>query len=410
MSSFRACTSPNQSSRTLIGYVIAAAVAAVSLAAPLNAYAAAGTCTTAGPAEVESSTGTAAGTPTAYASMGDAFTAINAGVLHTGVITIDICASMSEGATPATLNSSGAGSASYTSITIRPVDPGFTISGAPLPGFGVIQLNGADNVTINGDDPNSLGIHRDLTIENTAAATAVGNSAIRIAVSTTGVTSADTNTIKNLILNGNVTGGNSSLITSTTGSSAISFGIFAGGGGGATATDPPVALTVAGGTAAPSGTTINELTIDNNAVNQAARAIVFNGATTTASTGVNIINNTIGTAGTPTPATPPYTSPATTVYNRGIGISGTNALTVSGNTIQNVISYVGIGMSGVELTGAIGTGQSKGSLGRMHSIGMSALGRGAHSCPATVVHSPPPRRRSRSSIRFQIVSGSSFGG
>src|SRR6185436_3448598 len=46
----------------------------------------------------------------------------------------------------------------------------------------------------------------------------------------------------------------------------------------------------------------------------------------------------------------------TTVYVRGIGVSGTNAVTISGNTIQNVISYVAVGNAGIELTSAIGSG------------------------------------------------------
>src|SRR4051794_8352999 len=50
-----------------------------------------GTCDTAGPIEVESSGGTAAGTPTAYATLNAAFDAINLGVAHTGTIAIEVC-------------------------------------------------------------------------------------------------------------------------------------------------------------------------------------------------------------------------------------------------------------------------------------------------------------------------------
>ena len=219
-----------------------------------------------------------------------------------------------------------------------------------------MQLNGADNVTIDCDAPNTAGVNRDLTISNTAAATVTANSVIRIATSAA-VTSANNDTIKNCILNGNVTNGNLSTVTSTTGSSGVSFGIFAGGGGGATATGAPVALpaTTTTGTAAPSTTTINALTIDNNVVNQAARGIVFSGAALGVSTGVTITNNAIGGAGTLT-GNPPYTSPATTVYCKGISIAGTTAATVTGNTIRNVLSYVGNTMTGIELTSAIGTG------------------------------------------------------
>ena len=53
---------------------------------------------------------------------------------------------------PATLNER-AGAASYTSVLIRPTIDGVTVTGNPASGFGVVQLNGADNVTINGDNP-----------------------------------------------------------------------------------------------------------------------------------------------------------------------------------------------------------------------------------------------------------------
>src|SRR6185295_14814233 len=48
--------------------------------------------------------------PTAYTTVGAAFTAINAGT-HQGAITVSITANTTEGTPPATLNSSGAGSA-----------------------------------------------------------------------------------------------------------------------------------------------------------------------------------------------------------------------------------------------------------------------------------------------------------
>jgi hypothetical protein len=98
--------------------------------------------------------------PTNYPTLKAAFDAINAGT-HQCDIIIDIVSSTIEGSTPATLNGSGAGPASYTSILIRPVNDGVSISGNPAQGFGVVQLNGASNVTIDGDNPNSPGINRD---------------------------------------------------------------------------------------------------------------------------------------------------------------------------------------------------------------------------------------------------------
>ena len=57
--------------------------------------------------------------PTPYATLGQAFQAINAGT-HQGSITVDLPTSTNEGAAPANLNGSGAGPASYTSVLIRP--------------------------------------------------------------------------------------------------------------------------------------------------------------------------------------------------------------------------------------------------------------------------------------------------
>ena len=92
--------------------------------------------------------------PVTYATLKLAFDAVNAGT-HQGDITMSITANTVEGVTPATLNSSGAGSALYTSVLIRPTVDGVSVSGNPVTGFGVLQLKGADNVTIDGDNPNT---------------------------------------------------------------------------------------------------------------------------------------------------------------------------------------------------------------------------------------------------------------
>ncbi len=124
-------------------------------------------CTTAGPVEVESTGGTAVGTPTAYASLGAAFTAINAGALHTGFINTEVCASTTEAAT-ASLDNSGAGSTSYTAVNIYPTAAA-TVSGSIV--GAVIKLSGADNVTIDGRI-SGTGTARDLTVSNSSATTA----------------------------------------------------------------------------------------------------------------------------------------------------------------------------------------------------------------------------------------------
>jgi hypothetical protein len=322
-------------------------------AAPPARLMAPGTCDGGSNVDVESTGGTALA---GYATVKLAFDAINAGT-HTGTIIIEICSNTTEGATPATLNSSGAGAANYLTINMYPIADGVVVTGNPATGFGVIQLKGADGVTIDGDNPNTAGINRNLTINNTNTATAIAGSVIRIATAATVVTSANNITLKNMNLNGNVTGGNASGITSNTGSSNSSFGIYAGGNGGATATDAPTAITSVTAQPAPTGTTINALIIDNNAINQTARGVVFNGASAGVSSGITISNNTIGASGSPAPATPPWTSPATTVYSKGIWIAGTTAYAISGNTIQNIVSFIATTpIHGIEINAATGAG------------------------------------------------------
>src|SRR6185295_12396896 len=128
--------------------------------------------------------------PSSYPTLKAAFDAINAGT-HQGAVTVSINASTTEGTTPVTLNGSGAGSASYTSVNIRPVNDGVIVSGNPAGGLGVVQFNGASNVTIDGDNPNTGGTNRNLTIQNTASNTTAFNSVVRIALATTGATAAN---------------------------------------------------------------------------------------------------------------------------------------------------------------------------------------------------------------------------
>ncbi len=282
----------------------------------------------------------------AYTTVKEAFDSINSGY-HTGSINIEITANTIEGTTPANLNSSGAGAASYTSVVIRPASDTVSISGNPPAGFGVIQLIGADNVWIDGDNPNTAGTYRNLTINNTNLTTATYNSVIRI-VTAAFATTADDNFISNCIINGNVINGNASGLTG--GSSSLSFGIYCGGNSSTTTLLPLTSLT----TYAQAGTTINGLNIQNNVINQCARAITFNGINATVANNLTITQNIIGSAGIQTGA-PPYTSPSNTVYVTGILVRGTSIVSITNNTIQNIISYVAADMSGIELVAGIGS-------------------------------------------------------
>ncbi len=230
--------------------------------------------------------------PTNYATLKDAFDAINAGT-HQCDIIIDIVSSTIEGSTPATLNGSGAGPASYTSVLIRPVNDGVSVSGNPASGLGVVQLNGASTVTIDGDNPNTPGINRNLTIQNTATNTTTYGQVVRIALAISGNNHADNDTIKNLNLIGSATGRNISTATSTTGSENTTYGFLAGGGASTTAGATPAPITSVS-TTVGAGATANNLTIQNNSVVTAARAIAVQGSATSVFPGLLVENNFIG--------------------------------------------------------------------------------------------------------------------
>ncbi len=126
-----------------------------------------------------------------YSSLKGAFDAINAGT-HQGVIELQMNSSTTETAA-AVLNASSSGSASYTSVTVYPAVTGLSISGniaTPL-----IDLNGADNVTIDGR-VNHSGSSKDLTITNTSILTTPGTSTIRL------YNDATSNTVKYCTIKG----------------------------------------------------------------------------------------------------------------------------------------------------------------------------------------------------------------
>jgi hypothetical protein len=131
------------------------------------------------------------GTPnTVYTTLGGAATAINNGT-HTGVITITLTASTVETASVSLDSSGNPTGSSYTSILIQPAaGTPVTISGSvagPL-----INLNGADNVTIDGFALAPGGAT--LTIDNVNTAATASTIAL--------TNDATSNTIKNTTLKG----------------------------------------------------------------------------------------------------------------------------------------------------------------------------------------------------------------
>lgn len=147
-----------------------------------------------------------------YPTLREAFAAINAGTL-TGAVTLQIIGSITDNNT-AVLNASSSGSANYTSVYIYPTLAGCTISGSY--GGPLIDLNGADHVTIDGREGasgNTVG----LTISNTSTGGGA-TSTIRF------TNDATYNTVKYCLIMGSTSAGNSGILyfsttTVTTGNS-----------------------------------------------------------------------------------------------------------------------------------------------------------------------------------------------
>ena len=150
-----------------------------------------------GQISVTATAGTLSGS---YTTLGAAFTAINAGT-HQGVITISVTASTTE-TTICQLNASGSGSASYTSVLVKPATGVTATINSNIATNGTIYLYGADNVTIDGSNTVG-GTTRNLTIQNTSASSAY---VIRLGSPST-TNGATNNVIKNCIItNGSSTG------------------------------------------------------------------------------------------------------------------------------------------------------------------------------------------------------------
>jgi hypothetical protein len=139
-----------------------------------------------------------------YPTLKAAFDNINNGT-HTGAIIVDIVSNTTE-TTSAVLNASG-GSSSYTSILIQPSGgAAITVSGNLVNGH-LIDLNGAENVTIDG--LNTGGIS--LTITNTGTGL---SSTIRF------IGDASNNVIQHCTLQGSATNTNYGVVFFSTGTSS----------------------------------------------------------------------------------------------------------------------------------------------------------------------------------------------
>ncbi|MFZ2235167.1 MAG: choice-of-anchor D domain-containing protein [Dokdonella sp.] len=136
-------------------------------------------CGTGFQVEVTASAGTPG--PTGYATLKAGFDAINAGT-HQGAVQMSICGDTTEAAS-AVLNASGVGTSAYTSVLIFPANGAARMIAGNL-AAPLVDLNGADNVTIDGLNTGGNA----LTISNTSAATTAGTSTIRFIGGATGNT------------------------------------------------------------------------------------------------------------------------------------------------------------------------------------------------------------------------------
>jgi hypothetical protein len=172
---------------------------------------------------------------------------------------------------------------------------------------GIIELAGADNVMIDGDDPATTGT-RNLTIQSVTSTTA-GIACIRLSSnSITGANGANNNTVKNCI----IIGSRSSATSTTT-----NYGIQFSDG----------VSTSSSSTGAYSS--VNTI-IQNNAISRAYYGInAIGNSTTYPNTGLQILDNVIGSA-----------TSANNIGLRGIVISytsataGSTSVVISGNDVR----------------------------------------------------------------------------
>ncbi|MBN8570246.1 MAG: hypothetical protein J0M18_11485, partial [Ignavibacteria bacterium] len=243
------------------------------------------------------------GTP--YTTLKGAFDAINAGT-HTGAITVNVNANTTETAS-AVLNSSGTGSASYTSVLIKPTTTGLTISGN-IAGA-LINLNGADGVTIDG----RVGVtsSRELTLNNTNTATL--SAVVRLSSAGTGL-GASRNTVQWCTIQGGV--------------NTVSLSVYG--------------IYVAGATISATGTVADNdtLSFTDNLIKKVSTGIYSRG-TSTGNPNDNMViqNNIIGAD-----------AAADYVTLNGVDMTNSTNVTISNNQIYNIIADHSVQLRGLFLS------------------------------------------------------------
>ncbi|MBL7917749.1 MAG: right-handed parallel beta-helix repeat-containing protein, partial [Bacteroidia bacterium] len=283
-----------------------------------------------------------------YTSLNTAFAAINAGT-HFGAITIDITGNTIEGVTgyaPTPLLASGQSLANYSSIVIRPTVQA-TVSGSPATGRGVIELDGADNVTIDGDIVAGP-VQKDLTFNHTGLNSLAATAVIRFIGRTTLGLGATNNTVTNCVIIGNTEG-----YDGISGSTVVnSYGIYFGSN---------VASLATGGL----GDNYDNNVISNNEIKKAYFGIWLGGTTANPADNNLISGNTIGsnTAGE-------------TVSFGGIGLSSLVTSTITQNEIFNLKLNTSVNNYGIQIAGSSSSSVtiSRNRIHGIHSLSTSGFG------------------------------------
>lgn len=238
--------------------------------------------------------------PTTYSTLAAAFIAINGGI-HQGAINILITGNTTEplNSTTNSLKKSGSGSSSYTSVTIKP-SGNVTVTGTTGSAKPAILLYGADNVTIDGDDPGTAGSQNlTITMPNTSA---TNLTAVILIGSNWSTDPVDNITIKNC----NIVGGRNSVSNTVN-----TYGILMCDGS-----------TCAAGFSGAYVTSSASTILENNIITRSYIGIhVLGNSTTNPAYGTQILNNTLGSA-----------TSAVNIGQKGIYVSNTG-LAASGNGI-----------------------------------------------------------------------------
>ncbi|HEV7472435.1 MAG TPA: DUF4214 domain-containing protein [Pyrinomonadaceae bacterium] len=343
----------------------------------------------AGPVTVTATTGTVG--PTDYPTVKAAFDAINAGT-HTGVINIFILGDTTE-AVAAVLNASGSGAASYTSIRMQPSGVR-TVSGnlaTPL-----IDLNGADNLTIDGSNTGG----NSLTISNTNTGAVTGTSTIRF------INGASNNAVMNTTISGSATvavgtAGGNVLFSTTTGTGNNNNTISGNNIGPAGANQPVKCISAA-------GTTTNSATINTGDIIDSNNIFDFFIATAnttgidirTGNTNWMISNNRIYQTAPRT-----FTTSVGLRY-AGITFSGSTGAGATGNFMNIVGNTIGFGAANGTGTTTI-TGTGNGLQNEVRGIDLQAASSGT----ATSVQGNTISGFNQTSARLTVTTGlSAFAG